>query len=85
MVSAMIDFPKWLHFDANKNQVFPPLEGEFFSIYVENSSEEIDKLGIEVSNNDTIQLLKDRALELGIKVDGRWSIERLKEEIAKAE
>ena len=51
----MIDFPKWLHFDANKNQVFPPLEGEFFSIYVENSSEEIDKLGIEVSNNDTIQ------------------------------
>ena len=80
----MSDYPKWLHFDVDGNVMAVPLAGEFSSMFFETSEDESSFLNKEVADNDTIQVLKDEALKLGIKVDGRWSLERLKEEINKA-
>ena len=78
----MIEFPKWLYF-SNCLHIPFPIEEEFNGVLVNSIEEEEEILNNKVSNNATIEALKAEAIELGIKIDNRWSMERLQAEIDK--
>lgn len=78
----MIEFPKWLYFSNGAHIPFP-IEEEFSGILVKSIEEETEILDAKVSNNAILVSMKAEAVELGIKIDNRWSMERLQAEINK--
>jgi hypothetical protein len=69
------EYPKWMHAEGKE------------SFLAENAEAESLYLGkpIVVESTVGIEDLTAAAIELGIKVDARWGVKRLQEEILKAQ
>lgn len=74
-----MSFPKWIYHKSHSPTVIEDIQSLESAIFDGWRESPADFLEAEVEDNKSVLVVKAKAL--GIEVDGRWSVERLKKEI----